>query len=123
MNYTIKVSDTGDYILITVNGDVDSKTAMEYTTASHKLGNELGIMKFLVDLRNSRNVQMIGENYHFVNQDLSKSPEVDRRAKVACLVSPEDHSHDFIETVLRNSGYNLTLFRDMEEALNHLRKE
>jgi len=120
MNYSIKVADTGDYILIDVHGDVNGEIAMQYTTESHKLGNELGIMRFLVDLRKATNVQMVGDNYHFVNKDIAKAPAVDRRAKVAFLVSKEDHSHDFIETVLRNSGHNVTLFRDKDEALSHL---
>jgi len=121
MNYTIKVSDTGDYILITVDGNVNPEIAMEYTAKSHKLGNELGIMKFLVDLRNARNVEMLGDNYNFVTQDLADHQRVDRRAKVALLVSKEDHSHDFIETVSRNSGHNVTLFRSLKKALKHLR--
>ena len=120
MNYSIKVSDSGDYIIIDVHGDVNSEIAMKYTTESHKLGNELGIMRFLVDLRKATNVQMVGDNYHFVHQDIAKAPAIDRRAKVAFLVSKEDHSHDFVETVLRNSGHNVTLFRDIDEALSHL---
>ncbi len=120
MNYSIKVSETGDYILIDVHGDLNSEIALQYTTESHKLGNELGIMKFLVDLSKATNVQMVGDNYNFVNQDIAKAPAVDRKAKVAFLVSKEDHSHDFIETVLRNRGYNVSLFRDKDEALAHL---
>lgn len=39
---------------------------------------------------------------------------------VALLVDPDDHSHDFIEIVARNSGHDFTLFRDHEQVINHL---
>lgn len=120
MNYTITVSETGDYILIVLLGNVDGEIAMQYTIESHKLGNELGITKFLVDARKAINVQMVGDNYNFAAKEISEKPSFDRRAKVACLVSPEDHSHDFIETVLRNNGHNFTLFRNMDKAISHL---
>ncbi len=120
MNYTITVSETGDYILIVVKGNIDGKVAMQYTIDSHKLGNELGIMKFLLDVREAKNVQMMGDNYNFAAKEIPTSSKVDRRAKVACIVSPDDHSHDFIETVLQNNGVNLTLFRDIDQAIAHL---
>jgi hypothetical protein len=39
---------------------------------------------------------------------------------VALLVDPEDHSHDFVETVGRNAGLNVTLFRDRDAAKQYL---
>ncbi|MGD2034084.1 MAG: hypothetical protein PVF73_03445 [Bacteroidales bacterium] len=120
MGYTTKVSETGDYILITVHGKVNSEIAMQYTVESHKLGKEKGILKFLVDLRNARNTETIVDNYNFVIKDLPENQTIDRKAKVVLLVSKEDHSHDFVETVSRNRGFNVTLFRDKDEAISYL---
>jgi DNA-binding response OmpR family regulator len=39
---------------------------------------------------------------------------------VAMLVAEDDHSHDFVETVMSNRGYKTRLFRDLEEALKYL---
>lgn len=39
---------------------------------------------------------------------------------VALLVSPDDHSHDFIETVARNAGLNVTIFTDLQAAKAYL---
>jgi len=44
----------------------------------------------------------------------------DRNAKVAFLIHPDDHSHDFIEVVFRNAGFNARLFREKENALKFL---
>jgi hypothetical protein len=43
--------------------------------------------------------------------------------RVAVLVRPEDHSHDFAETVTKNAGQDITIFRDREAAINHLLKK
>lgn len=120
MNYSVKVSEEGDCILVDVNGNIDGRTAFQFTTESYKLGKRLGITKYFVDLRNSRNIQKVGDKYHLVNQDLINVPEINKGAKVSCIVNPDDHSHDFIETLMRNSGFNFTIFRDINEAHNHL---
>jgi hypothetical protein len=39
---------------------------------------------------------------------------------VAVVVAQGDHSHDFIETVARNSGLNVKLFTDRVEAMAFL---
>ena len=62
-------------------------------------------------------------SYRFAHDDMKRTPAIDTSAVVAVLVSPGDHSHDFIETVSRNSGLNVTLFTDRERAVAHLLRE
>ena len=45
---------------------------------------------------------------------------IDIQAKVATLVSPNDHSHDFMETVSRNAGLQVRIFTDPVEAKQFL---
>lgn len=120
MSYSVKVSETGDYINVDVNGDIEGEIALQFASESYKLGEETGITNIFVDLRNSRNIQLIGDKYHFVIQKLSNVPEINKGAKVTFLVDSEDHSHDFIETVMHNNGFNVSLFRDINKALKHL---
>lgn len=68
----------------------------------------------------SRNVDTISRIYEFAYEDMKTPEGIDKNARVALLVSPEDHSHDFVETVARNTGMDVTLFRDREAAINHL---
>jgi len=123
MPYTIKLSEDGKYILVTTQGDMTRELAMEHNREAHALGRELGIKRYLVDLRASRNVESPTDGYQFAYHDMPEDPEIDRSARVALLVSPEDHSHDFIETVSRNSGLSVTIFRNYEEALAYLSGE
>lgn len=123
MSYTIEPSADGTHILMTVHGDMTRELAMESNRKAHRLGRELGIRRYLVDLRDSRNVQSPFSGYQFAYGDMPADPEIDRSARVALLVSPDDHSHDFIETVARNSGLDVTIFRERQAALEHVTGE
>ncbi len=108
------------YIYMKVTGEVDRHSAMINNIQAHRIGKELGIKKYLVDLTEARNTESISDNYQFAYNDMQGTPDIDRSAMVAILVSPEDHSHDFVETVSRNAGLNITLFSDRQLAERHL---
>lgn len=120
MHYTITPSDKGDYIITEVHGDMDRELGLRLAHESQALGDQLGIHKFLIDVTDSINVDSVLDQYRFANVDLTESEELDHYSKIAVLVSPEDHSHDFIETVVRNIGINFKLFRNRQEALSFL---
>lgn len=116
MNYSIKVSDSGSYILVQINDNMTRKMGEITGIEANKLANEYGLDCFLYDLRNSVNVEDVGANYVFANQDMKKV-NANKNSKVALLTKPTDRSHDFIETVMRNAGYNVKLFHQMSEAV------
>ncbi|MDY0020055.1 MAG: hypothetical protein RBT47_08645 [Anaerolineae bacterium] len=119
MAYSITPSDDGKYIIMKVTGNFNRQLAMQYNLESHTLGKSLGINRYLVDLTEARNLNTTVEDYEFAYKDM-KTPEIDRTAIVAVMVSPGDHSHDFIETVARNAGLNTRLFTDRDLAIRHL---
>lgn len=116
MTKEIKISDSGKYIIVRVNEDMTRTLAESLGLEAMHLGSKKNLNKFLYDLRNSRNKETLNSNYIFVNQDL-KRLEPNPENKIAMLTSPNDKSHDFIETVLRNAGYNVKLFIVEEEAI------
>lgn len=120
MDYRIIPSEDRKYIILKIIGNISRESAMRCNVEAHGMGKRLGINRFLTDLTESRNVESTFENYKFAYQDMKQNAEIDRHARVAVLVDPEDHSHDFIETVARNSGLNVTLFRDRKQAMDHL---
>lgn len=119
-NYEIKLAESGEYIIITVKGEIDSKLATEYIIASHTMGRERGINKYLIEATEARNAETPADNFEFGDSGMDKIPEMDRFARVAMLVDPEDHSHDFIETVMSNRGYAIRLFHEAQSALDYL---
>ena len=122
MTKEIKLSDSGKYILVRVNEDMTRTLAESLGLEAMHLGSKKNLNKFLYDLRNSRNKETLNSNYIFVNQDL-KRLEPNPENKIAMLTNPNDKSHDFIETVLRNAGYNVRLFIVEEEAIIWLEEE
>ncbi len=119
MTKEIKISDSGKYIIVRVDEDMTRTLAESLGLEAMHLGSKKNLNKFLYDLRNSRNKETLNANYIFVNQDL-KRLEPNPENKIAMLTSPNDKSHDFIETVLRNAGYNVRLFIVEEEAIDWL---
>ncbi len=123
MGCEIKTSQDGKYIILTITGDLTGKMMMEYNLKAHSLGREQGINRFLVDVTKSRNVDPSYSNFSFARYDLNTTPGIDLSARIATLVSPGDKSHNFIETVSRNSGLDVTHFTDRHEAIHHLLKD
>jgi hypothetical protein len=120
MEYVINISENKLYIIIRVKGQMDPLSAMKYTEEAHVLAKEIGLDKFLIDLTNATNTLHVLENYEFAYEKVAPNPKINKLAKVAMLVSRNDHSHDFVETVSINAGLLVKLFRNKEAALNYL---
>ena len=120
MSSRLSLSDDLSYIILEITGEINRQNAMQYNLEAHKLGKEQGIRKYLVDLTNSRNTETVLNNYQFAYGDMKHTEGIDTTAIVAAVVAPDDHSHDFIETAFRNSGLNMTLFRNKQKAIDYL---
>jgi len=122
MSYTIPQAEDGKYIILKVNGTINRQLALQYYLEAHALGAETGIDRYLVDLTECRNTDTVLRNYTFATQDM-QNPGINQLARMALLVNPNDHSFDFIETVLRNAGNDVTLFHDLQLSIWHLQRD
>ncbi|MBN1950513.1 MAG: hypothetical protein JW801_04875 [Bacteroidales bacterium] len=122
-NYVITVSGHKQYVLTKVYGDVTRGLARQFIIESHELAVKNGIDKLIFDLREAVNVESPVGNFDLVNHDITEMPASYRLIKVATLVAPDDHSHDFIETLVINRGHNNRQCRSMQEALDFLEVE
>ncbi|MBN1379153.1 MAG: hypothetical protein JXA04_07935 [Gammaproteobacteria bacterium] len=120
MSYTISPSEDGEYIVLKVNGEIDRVTALRYNLEAHTLGKKLKISKYLFDVTEARHKGSAVEDYQFAHSDMSGMKEIDKTARIATLAAPDDHSHDFIETVSRNAGFDMKLFTRLDEAIQFL---
>lgn len=121
MDYHISVSSDGHFVIFKVTGNITRQTIMPGIVAAHGRGNELGLDRYLTDVTEASNVETVTENYTFAYSDIRTTEGIDKYARIAVLVAPDDHSHDFVETVARNAGLNFRLFRDREQAEDFLR--
>lgn len=119
MPYELTIPPDATYVLVTVDEPFTRRLAIDLAVGSSRLAAFEGLRGFLYDLRRSRNVESVLTNYEFVHRDMPPL-DLDRCARVALLVSPDDHSHDFVETVSVNVGYSVRLFRDEAIAIHWL---
>lgn len=120
--YAFAVDDSGRYLIVRVYGDVTRGFARAFCLAASERGAQAGLRRYLFDLRGSRNLESTFSNYVYAYEDMN-ALGLERNARVALLVDVDDASHDFVETVMRNAGYNLCLFRDEAAARAWLQGE
>ena len=116
MGYTISVSEDGKYLRVQVNEPMTRKLAGRIGQEMNATGAEHNLKCYLYDLRNAPNVESPATNYFFAHED-TVALRLDKSVRSAILVSPDDRSHDFAETVLLNAGYNVRLFGDEAAAI------
>jgi hypothetical protein len=120
MDYTITPSVDGMFIILKVKGNITRQTALQMNLEAHALGRKMQIRRYFVDMTESTNTDNPLDDYEFTHSDMRQTEGIDKLAWVAALVSPNDHSHDFMETVSTNAGLHLKLFRDPVEAKRFL---
>ena len=123
MEISMTVVEDEKYIILVGKGEINSGdryVLMQPLIEAHELAKKMGIRKILVDVTEARNALRILDNYEIVTHTIAQEPAIDRHMRVALLVSPDDHSHDFTETVARNAGFNFRLYRDRTQALASL---
>lgn len=121
MEHAIYPSEDGKYIVLKIAGQFGRQQALKYHLEAHRLGRTLGIDRFLLDFSEGRNTDTVLRHYTFVSQDM-RHPEINLDARIAMLVSPYDHSHDFIEAMLKREGVDVALFYDLEAAIAFLNR-
>ena len=120
MEYSIRLSENHSYVELKIVGDFTATEMLRLVAESHSFGKSNDVHNYLVDSLSARNIDSAMGNYQFAYKDMPEVEEVDPLARVAVLVSPDDHSHDFIETVAFNTGSTLKIFRSFNEAINFL---
>lgn len=116
LDVDINVSDDGLHLVVRIVGEVTRERARVFAGMAQTEAARLGLWRFLFDLRRARNVDDAAGNYYYAYEDLQRIGRP-REARSALLVAPDDSSHDFVETSIRNAGYNVRLFREEGAAL------
>lgn len=119
MKYTVSLSRDKRYVIVFVDGPMTTELALIVGKEATAFATEFNISAYLYDLRKSRNVQNSLRNYEFGYKDM-ESAGLNKSGQIALLTDSEDQSHDFIETIMKNNGYNVRIFKNEEEAISWL---
>lgn len=120
VEYHIKPSEDGRYIVIEVIGDFGRSDALRVSESAFALGAELGISLFLNDVTRARNTEPVMEDVRFARDDAPKLELRDPHARTAVLTDPADHSHDFFVAFAQSQGIDISIFWDRDQAIEYL---
>lgn len=116
MAYRISISENGKYIICRVIGAMTMKTAQAFGKEMLKLARTKDIKRYLTDVREAPNISTTYDNYKFAYEEMDKLG-LQRAHRSAILINPDDSSHNFVETTLKNSGFNVRIFHDEDAAI------
>tara|TARA_B100000614_G_scaffold260580_1_gene287878 strand:- start:1028 stop:1411 length:384 start_codon:yes stop_codon:yes gene_type:complete len=120
LNYDIRLSNDGSYIIAELEGLVDHENATCFVQDALDMVVETGIDKVLIDSRNARNIDSIPEDLRFLRPSkMIDNPDSKKLARVV-LVDAEDRSHDFVIRALLRKGHNIVISRDESRAIGML---
>lgn len=122
MNYKTFLSKNGDYVICEVTGLITRENSHEFTEASNRFLSVANVKRLLTDVRNATNELSVSQNYKYAYKDM-EDLNLRRDIRSAILTSKGDRSHDFIETVAQNAGYNVRIFSDEETAISWLSED
>ena len=118
INFNKAPDDT--YFVAIVGEDFDREGAREMAISIMDYSRENKIDRLMIDLRSARNVDSVSDKFFFVHEDF-REIQINDALQVAFLVNYMDTSHDFIETVMRNTGHNVLSFYEEKKAIAWLR--
>jgi hypothetical protein len=116
MSYSVSLSEKGNFIICMPNGPITLDVAKEFALESDRLSRDTGVKRFLADFRSTPNILSVSQNYDFAYKVMGIL-HIQKDIRAAILISQTDKTRDFTETVLRNAGYNVRLFKDEEAAI------
>ena len=84
------------------------------------LGEKLGVLGCLIDIRGVTSVSSVTNKYQFAYEK-AKVAGLPHHWRFAFLKDHGDDSPDFIETVMINAGFMFQIFEDEREAIGWLK--
>jgi len=84
------------------------------------LGEKLGVLGCLIDIRGTASVSSVVDKYEFAYKK-AETAGLPRHWRFAFLIDHGDDSPGFSETVMKNAGYMFQIFEDERVAINWLK--
>lgn len=122
MAIEISIAESGHYQIVRVTEPITAELSRELARLTEEFAVKTGVQGRLFDVRESINVSAFSNIYDMAYKDLDELG-IERATKAAIFVSPEDSSHDFVELVLRNAGFNARKFTDEAAAIAWLEED
>ena len=116
MAIEISLPESRKYQIVRVTEPITTEVSHELARQTEAYAERTGVHARLFDVRATTNVSTVTSIYDLAYKDLEELG-IERATRAAILVSTEDHSHDFVEVALRNSGFNARKFTEEAAAV------
>lgn len=122
MDYDITISEQKTYVYVRPHKNVTKRLAESYTRDATEMGSHYGVHRLLVDHRGISSVSGTMGKYEFAYENGQKVG-LTLDWKVALLRDKDEAEIQFLETVMRNAGYDFRIFNKKEEAVDWLEEK
>jgi hypothetical protein len=116
MTIEVSVAESREYLVCRVTEPITPEVARQIAVDVEHLAKQTGIQSRLIDVRGSRNVSSVANNYDLAYKDLDEL-QIERSSKAAVIVDADDTSHDFAIIAIQNAGFYARKFTDEAEAI------
>jgi hypothetical protein len=116
VDYSIEVSDRQTFLRVTTTGSISIELVRQWSVDVEARSRATGVRRYLFDVRSAKNACSAIESYMFAYKEAA-ALNLSRVVRSAILVGADDKSHDFVETTMRNAGFNVRLFSDEATAI------
>jgi hypothetical protein len=114
MKYEVRLADRGTYVMVRPSETTNWQDIVEHLSEATKISSTHNLRSFLIDVRGVESGFSTLEHYQIAHYE-GRKLGFEAGSRIAVLVSPGDHSRDFVKTVVQNAGYSCELF-DEESA-------
>lgn len=115
MDYRVEVSPAGDYVILTMEGEITATNVEGMARSAIILADDVGTNRFLVDARLARNVDSPVANARFAHR-IEYSWWPPKNSRTAIVTAIDDHTHDFVAEMCAETTAVVRMFTDMGEA-------
>ena len=121
MEFKLTISKNRKYLIIDVFNTITEELQRRFVEEGVETMKKNNIKNVLVDVNRVPNTANVYEKYKLAYYETDRLG-YPRDGKIAVFVNPGDNSHDFIETAFRNAGYQCSIFKDKNSAVEWLNK-
>jgi len=121
MKYKVTVDTDEGFVRVTAYESITGNLERAFAEEAIAVAKQSGVVCYLVDVRGMPNIANPSDQYRLSYEDM-RTFGLAKTSRIAILVGADDRSHNFIETVFRNAGYDCRLFVNEDDAQNWLRQ-
>jgi len=118
MAYEIRIVSRDSLVQIKISGPITPELVDEICPGVSTAAREYDCKRILADLQGATKHLSTLEKYHLASRLCYFGFR--RTVSIAVIYSQSDSENDFFETVARNLGYRVRIFRNMKEAKDWL---